>query len=56
MNMEKVEKEEYGSWYKDESGSEVFIPFDNDKAIETWKQASSSWQLAKTLGVHGRSK
>ena len=54
--MKKIEQEENGVWYKDESGAEVFIP-DNDENIrETWKQASALWQRAKSLGVVGKPK
>ena len=52
--MEALEQEKNGSWYKDESGAVVFIPNDDEKIRETWEQASSMWQRAKSLGVVGR--
>ena len=55
--MKQLEKEASGgTWYKDESGAEVFIPNNDEKIRETWEQASSMWQQAKSLGVVGRVK
>ena len=54
--MQQIEQEENGAWYKDESGAEVFIPNDDEKIRETWRQASSLWQQAQSLGVVGRAK
>jgi hypothetical protein len=54
--MKKVEQKENGSWYKDESGAEVFILNDDKELIEAWRQASYAWQRAKSLGVVGRAK
>ena len=54
--MEELEQQDNGSWYKDESGSVVFIPNNDEKIRETWKQASALWQRAKSLGVVGKAK
>jgi hypothetical protein len=51
--MKKLEQKDSGAWYKDESGAEVFIPNDDEKIRETWRQASSLWQQAQSLGVVG---
>ena len=52
--MKKIEQEENGVWYKDESGAEVFIPNNDENIRETWRQASALWQRAKSLGVVGK--
>ena len=54
--MEELEQRDNGVWYKDESGSIVFIPNNDEKIRETWKQASALWQQAKSLGVVGKAK
>ena len=54
--MQQIEQEENGAWYKDESGAVVFIPNNDVNIRETWRQASSMWQQAKSLGVVGRVK
>jgi hypothetical protein len=54
--MKQLEQEKNGAWYKDESGSVVFIPNDDETIRETWSQASALWQRAKSLGVVGKAK
>ena len=56
MKMKMIKQEENGAWYKDESGSEVFIPKNDEKIREVWRQASALWQQAKSLGVVGRAR
>tara|TARA_Y100000310_G_scaffold344470_1_gene457412 strand:+ start:6790 stop:6954 length:165 start_codon:yes stop_codon:yes gene_type:complete len=54
--MKTIKQEENGTWYKDDSGAEVFIPNNDQKTREVWCQASALWQQAKNLGVVGRIK